>query len=168
MPSPTPLKNSKHVDAAASFLFFVSFFALIEGIIRMTSNSKPSVDVDYLDTAGGTQIPVLVFLLGGVAEVLFGMSGIVVAFFQLFFRQGTPPPTFGFVILQAVLGWFVFLTYVIAAPLLAARNAPGIDDLLSVTEHRSLIVLGNLLGSVTFCWALQGGQFIMALRLYAA
>lgn len=162
-----PKPNSKRVSEAAALLTLFSFFALIEGIIRMTSNSKPAVGVDYWDTAEGTKVPVGAFLAAGVAEVLFGTTGIFVGFFQLFFEQGSTAITIAFAILQAVLGWFVFLTFVIAAPVLAARGTMG-NDLLSQNEHRALIIFGNLLGSVNFCWALQGGQFVMIMRLLAA
>lgn len=161
------MSNSKRVAEASSLLLLFSFFALIEGIIRMTSNSKPAPDVDYFDNADWTKLPVIVFLAAGSSEVLFGMLGIFVGFFQLFFEQGSPEVTFTFAVVQAILGWFVFLTFVIAAPILAARNTTG-TDLLSQSEHRALIIFGNLLGSVNFCWALQGGQFIMALRLLSA
>lgn len=160
--------NSPRVNEASCMLLLFSFFALIEGIIRMTLNSKPSADVDYFDTAGGTQIPVLVFLIGGIAETFFGMAGIFVAFFQLFFCKGNRTVTFSFAIIQAVLGWYVFIVFVLAAPIKDAINTTGIPDLLTRSEHVSLIILGNLLGSVNFCWALQGGQFIMILRLYNA
>ena len=162
------MANSRRVSEASALLLLFSFFALIEGIIRMTSNSKPAVGVDYWDSADGTRVPVGWFLAAGVAEVLFGTTGIFVGFFQLFFEQGSAAVTTAFAIMQAILGWFVFLTFVIAAPILAARNTAGIPDLLSANEHSALIIFGNLLGSVTFCWALQGGQFIMILRLLAA
>ena len=162
--------NSKRVMEAAALLLLFSFFALIEGIIRMTINSKPvgGDGLDYWDHNEWTQVPIGVLLAAGCAEVLFGTLGIFIGFFQLFFEQGSATVSLLFAIVQAILGWFVFLTFVIAAPVFAVRNTEGVPDLLSQTEHQYLIIIGNLLGSVTFCWALQGGQFIMILRLMRA
>ena len=147
-------------------LLLFSFFALIEGIIRMTTYSKPSADVDYFDNAGGTAVPVVVFLTAGVAETLFGIAGIYVAVYQLLFRMGHPTVTLGFAIGQGILGWFVFIVFVLVGPIVAASNTNGIDGLLTPREHAALLIFGNLLASFSFCWALQGGQFIMALRLW--
>lgn len=155
---------------SAALLLLFSFFALIEGTIRMTANSKPAVGVDYWasETPDGTTIiPVGVFLMAGVAEVVFGMAGVFVAVFSLLLRHNNPQHTQVFAAVQCVLGWFVFLTFVIAAPILNASQAEG-TALLSAGEQKALILLGNMLGSINFCYALQGGQFIFALRLMAA
>lgn len=136
----------------------------------MVSNSKPSADVDYFtnsDDAGNTIIPVAALLAGGVAEVLFGIAGCYLAIASLVYNYNNVKTTIGFLIMQSILGWFVFITYVVADPILAAINTEA-NDLLSLSERRSLIILGNMLGSITFCWALQGGQFVMGLRLLAA
>lgn len=160
--------SDKRINEASSLLMVWSFFALVEGTIRMTLNSKPVDGVDYFDNAGGTKIPVIVFLLGGVAEVIFGMFGFFVGFHSHVFGHNSPLLTKVFVLVQAILGWFVFLTYVVAAPIKDAMNTDGVPGLLSSKEHGLLIIMGNLLGSVAFCYALQGGQFIMGLRLLAA
>lgn len=137
----------------------------------MTSNSKPAVGVDYWatkDAATGNQImPVGALLIGGVAEVLFGILGCYVSFLSLLLDINSTKLTTLFLAIQVPCGWFVFLTFVIASPIIAATNATG-NDLLSQTEQRALIILGNMLGSICFCWALQGGQFIMGTRLLAA
>ena len=65
-------------------------------------------------------MPVAAFLAAGVAEVIFGMLGVFVAFYSLVLGHNNPTHTLYFVITQAVLGWFVFLTYVIADPIIRA------------------------------------------------
>lgn len=166
----TSSTSTPRIKECAALLFAWSVFALIEGVIRMTSNSKPSLDVDYWATenAAGNQImPVGALLIAGVAEVLFGILGCYVAFLSLLLDINSPKLTTLFLFIQVPCGWFVFLTYVIASPIIGATNAQG-NDLLSQSEQRSLIILGNMLGSICFCWALQGGQFIMGTRLLAA
>jgi len=159
--------TSKRVLEAAGLLLVWSMFALVEGTLRMTINSNPNPEVSLTDDLDGTIVPAAAKLAGGVAEVIFGLAGFFVAFFVLVFNKGSPTITTAFVIIQVPLGWFVFITFVLAEPIRAAVEATG-NDLLSQGEQRALILLGNMLGSINFCWALQGGQFLMGLRLLAA
>ena len=152
---------------AASLLFVWSVFALVEGTIRMVTNSKPSMDVDYFDSQNRTVIPVAYLLAGGVAEVIFAIAGCYVAMYSLLFNKNDTKVTTNFLIMQTVLGWFVFTTFVLASPIFCFIYSEA-TEIFTKGQMQSLIVLGNMLGSICFCWALQGGQFLMGMRLLSA
>lgn len=134
----------------------------------MTAWSKPSIDVDYFDSNNGTEVPPIILVSAGAIEVFFGTYGFCVGLFQFLFDRGSPRITLWFILLQTTLGWIVFTTFVLVQPIRTARFAPGVDGILTPREHRIFLLMGHLLGSINFCLALQGGQFVMATRLYVA
>ena len=162
--------NHSAIKESAGLLLVFSMFALVEGTLRMVGQSKPSVGVDYwatVDGNGDSIVPVGVLLIAGVGEVIFGILGIYLALYSLLFNHNNKRLTVAFLVIQAILGWFVFICFVIVTPIFAAMAAQG-NDLLSQAEQRTLIIFGNMLGSICFCYALQGGQCIMGFRLYNA
>lgn len=144
---------------AAGLLLTWSILVIVEGAIRAVRNSYPEGG----DLTPETGFPPLALLVGGVAEVIFGAVGIALALSILLFKMRNALMPSAFLIFQSVLGWFVFITYVLAEPLykISKLKAGGLG--FSLGEHRFLIFLG-LVTSVAWCAALQAGQFILAAR----
>uniref|UniRef100_A0A7S1TH11 Uncharacterized protein n=1 Tax=Compsopogon caeruleus TaxID=31354 RepID=A0A7S1TH11_9RHOD len=103
-------------------------------------------------------------MVSAVGEVVFGLFGVLVAFYFLAFRKFNAMVTKIFISVQFLLGWFVFLTFVVADPINVAVHATEGQDTLSLSQRRFALIVGQLFGSVAFCYALQGGQFIHGIR----
>jgi hypothetical protein len=143
---------------AAGLLLVWSMLVTVEGTIRLVlaANPKGGLTPD----AG---FPPAALLAGGVAEVTFGTAGILLAVAILLFKQRNKAVLHAFLVVQSVLGWFVFFTYVFAVPLYAADKLREGRFGLALGLDRFLIVLG-IVTSVSWCAALQAGQFILAAR----
>lgn len=155
-----------HLTEAAGMLLAWSLLALVEGVVRTVLNARPEVGL-----TPDEGFPPLALLVAGVAEIVFSILGLLVAVAVLVYRLRSATVLLGFLIVQSILGWFVFITYVIALP---AYNADHLEVLqnnmttngFSKGLERFLIFLG-IVTSVVWCAALQAGQFILAARVMA-
>jgi len=147
---------------AAALLTLWSVLTLGEGTIRFIA-SDPARDL----TPGGPGLAPAVLFVGGLFEAAFGVAGLVVGVAALLFRIHRVALTVSFLAFQTVLSFYVFIVYVFVEPAVRARDL--VEPLLpgmSVGSSRLLLTMG-ILTSVSFCLALQGGQFVMGLRLLA-
>lgn len=167
--SDTPLKGDGVFSRAARLelelteavgLFLVwSMLVTIEGTIRLVSNASPEFGL-----TPDEGFPPAALLAGGIAEVIMGALGLLMAVSVLLFKKRSATMLVGFLIIQSVLGWYVFVTYVLAVPLYDADNLAAGRFGLSLGADRFLIIMG-LLTSVSWCAALQSGQFVLAARV---
>lgn len=145
---------------AAALLTLWSALVLSEGTIRLVA-SDPARDL----TPGGPGLSPLALFLGGSSEVAFGLAGLVLGASSLLFGFNRAVVTASFLVFQTILSVYVFFLYVFLQPALRARDLlepllPG----MTIGSSRALLAMG-ILTSFSFCLALQGGQFLMGLRL---
>ncbi|OSX71484.1 hypothetical protein BU14_0528s0012 [Porphyra umbilicalis] len=158
--------SRRRTEAAGLFTLW-SAFVLIEGLIRFVRSDATR---DLLpDGRPSDVIPPLLPFLGGLFEVIFGFTGLVVGIIELAFASGGIFATICFLIIQVPLSWFTFIVYVFMIPAYRWRLdlvTVVAGTTLSVSRTHGLIAMG-VVTSVAFCAALQGGQFVFALRLLA-
>lgn len=155
-----PYKN-EFLEAAA-WLTIWSLLVINEGAIRFTSTT-PSNDIN-----AETRPPNVIRFISSLGEVFFGLLGLAVGVAAFIWRKHSPSMTKLVMVIQTVLGYFVFAVYVFTIPAYVAHDtemSPIMD--LSLSTFKFLVVLG-ILTSFHFCLALQGGQFIFMARLVAA
>lgn len=146
---------------AAALLSIWSVLVINEGAIRLI-NTNPS---------GGLSVgrPAAIFpFLGGLFEVAFGLLGLYLGVAAFILRAHNAKVTKIAMVVQTVLGYYVFAIFVFVIPSFNASNldAPSLVG-LSLGQSRFLIALG-VLTSFQFCLALQGGQFVFMARLVCA
>lgn len=162
---------------SAALLVVWSVCVMIEGAVRF-NGTEPFNDLDV--TPSGEPNRIAMFL-GGLFEVIFGLLGLFVGIAALVFRWFNANAVKAAMVVQAILGIYVFIAFVVVAPAYRADNAPptgvpialdGPPDeaatnayaTLSRGLYRWLVTLG-IFTSAHFCLALQGGQFIFMARL---
>lgn len=158
----TSSKSTVEILEAAALLTIWSVLVINEGSIRLIE-SNPSVDI----TAPGNPSRMLI-LLGGVAEVFFGLLGLglgVAAFIPRWYSTALTKLS---MVIQTIFGYYVFVIFVFLIPAFRAANltTPVLEG-LSISSSRFLIVMG-IFTSFHFCLALQGGQFLFMARLVCA
>lgn len=156
--------NAVEVMEASALLLLWSLLVVNEGAVRFM-NSTPW----NLSRPGENFSPYLIFF-GGLAEVIFGVMGVWLAYAAFIPRYYSTGITRLCMIVQAILGWFVFITFVFADPIVKIRNLPSGDAFLpglSLGAAKFVMTLG-ILTSFHFCLALQGGQFVFMARLICA
>eukprot|EP00172_Hildenbrandia_rubra_P003529 Plantae.Rhodophyta-Hildenbrandia_rubra.ctg57829.p1 GENE.Plantae.Rhodophyta-Hildenbrandia_rubra.ctg57829~~Plantae.Rhodophyta-Hildenbrandia_rubra.ctg57829.p1 ORF type:complete len:332 (+),score=50.50 Plantae.Rhodophyta-Hildenbrandia_rubra.ctg57829:509-1504(+) len=161
-----PLSSRPYFEAAALLLMW-SVLVLNEGSIRFVAREPAAPGRTAREDANGNrQIPPIVFVVFAAFECAFGILGVIVAAWALIGKGGNVKTTAPFLFIQSLLGWPVFLLYVWAEPAFQAHTltGPGVRPDLTDGQNKFLIIMG-LLGSFSFCLALQGGQFVMGLRL---
>lgn len=148
-------------EAAGMFLIW-SMLVTVEGTIRLVANANPEGGL-----APDGVFPPAALLAGGIAECIFGFAGLVLGVYVLMFklRKSGAGLMLGFLAMQSLLGWFVFITFVLANPLYSLVNAEMGRFGFSLGLDRFLMVLG-VLSSISWCAALQSGQFVLAFRMY--
>lgn len=146
---------------AAALLLVWSILVMNEGALRF-NETLPYNDLSVPLPA--TSIPRGVFFIGGLFEVIFGLIGLFLAGSALVFRFFNAHLTMACMALQSLLGWYVFIVFVMVFPGNKAAILTGGQLGLSIPLTRFLITLG-LFTSAHFCLALQGGQFIFMARL---
>lgn len=156
-----PPTLSRGFFEAAALLSIWSILVINEGAIRLI-NAKP---------AGGLSVgsPAAVFpFLGGLFEVGFGLLGLFLGIAAFILRAHNATVTKIAMVVQTVLGYYVFAIFVFVLPAFKASNLEGPSlEGLSLGQSRFLIALG-VLTSFQFCLALQGGQFVFMARLVCA
>lgn len=146
---------------AAALLTIWSILVINEGAIRLI-DSNPAAGL-----SGGRPAVMLVFL-GGLFEVVFGLIGLFLGLAAFILKAHNTTITKASMVVQTILGYYVFVIYVFVIPSFRAVDLPG-PSLIGLTlgQSRFLIALG-VLTSFQFCLALQGGQFVFMARLVCA
>lgn len=146
---------------AAALLTIWSLLVINEGAIRLI-NSNPAAGL-----SGGRPSNAVVFL-GGLVEVIFGLIGLFVGAAAFVLRKHNASVTKLAMVVQTILGYYVFVVYVFVIPAFRATDLvePSLEG-LSLGQSKFLIALG-VLTSFHFCLALQGGQFVFMARLVTA
>lgn len=158
LPSPSTASTSAYRTGpafleAAALLSLWSLSVIIEGGVRF-NGSNPSEEGDIF----GLSTTVLTVM--GLFEVIFGLLGLFIGLGAIVFRMYSTRLLKISMGIQAVLGIMVFVTFVIVVP---SYIASGTDSTLA----KGLIVIG-IFTSMSFCLALQGGQFLFMARLASA
>lgn len=165
--------RSKQYYEAAFLLMFWSFLVINEGLIRFIDEGTPASAGLFSPEAGQPNRFVGPFL-GGLFEIIFGLFGLFVGMGAALLDYHNPSVTKLCMLVQAVLGWYVFIDFVFVLPSYQVANlqgpifnAPFFTNSLSEGQLQFLVVLG-ILTSMHWCLALQGGQFLFMARLVAA
>lgn len=162
--------HSRSYYEAAGLLLVWSALVLNEGSIRFVRfNSSEDPDVTSSENADGMdRIPPIVLSVTAAFECLFGIMGVILGAWALIGRGGNVKTSAVHAAVTTLLGWPVFLVFVWTVPAFAAARfgaaAEGVPPGLSESQAKFFLLMG-LLGSFSFCLALQGGQFNMILRL---
>ncbi|PXF44204.1 hypothetical protein BWQ96_06064 [Gracilariopsis chorda] len=149
----------------AALLTLWSLLVINEGAIRFTQ-SNPSVGITRRDP---NNAPVVLFFIGGLLEVAFGLIGFFVGAAAFVLRWYNTSVTKVSMALQSAMGWFVFIVFVFVQPAFRASSDAPMPPNPGFTqgEFRFFVTLG-ILTSFHFCLALQGGQFLLFGRLVSA
>lgn len=152
---------------ASALLLLWSILVITEGAIRF-NELAPYPDLELGDgrPASGW------FFFASLFEVVFGFIGLFLGLCAFIFRFYDTIVTKACMIVQTVLGIYVFVMYVFVQPSYLAMDLTEQDDGLtamgiSLGLHKLLIVLG-IFTSFHFCLALQGGQFVFMARMVTA
>lgn len=148
---------------SAGLLALWSILVLNEGAIRLMDSNPAG---GFTNPENGP--PNVVLFIGALAEVVFGILGILIGLAAVIAKAYDTNITKIAMVIQTLLGYYVFIVFVFLPPVYTARNINEESDLvlrgLSVGQAKYFIVLG-LLTSFNFCLALQGGQFVFFARL---
>eukprot|EP00960_Hanusia_phi_P072620 767835-Hanusia_phi.AAC.5 len=141
--------------AAANLILF-STLLIVFGVAR--TNLYDAVPTAAM---GGTSMifPPAVLLASGVCLCAMGFAGLVTGFFHLSLNIRHPTFTLIMLVLEGVLGWFVFLSQNIAYHAFVA-------DKNSSTSLQKGLVMTGMFGSAALGIAALGGQFYFSLQLY--
>lgn len=145
---------------AAALLTIWSLLVINEGAIRLI-DTNPSAGLE------GGRPPQLLVFLASLAEVVFGLVGLFVGVAGFIFRWYSTTWTKVSLLLQTILGYFVFAVFVFVRPAVRAIDLTEPTGELTLGQEKFLIALG-VLTSFHFCLALQGGQFVFFARLICA
>lgn len=157
-------KPSKLLDImeSSALLTFWSILVINEGAIRLMAT----------DPHGGLKSPVppapILLFLGGLFEVFFGLLGLALGVAACVRRAYSPLLTKLSMVVQTLLGYYVFVIYVFVAPAYGASQleTPSLAG-ITIGTSKVLITLG-ILTSFHFCLSLQGGQFVFMARMVCA
>lgn len=152
------VNNELSLKSASGLLLTWSILAMIEGTIRLVRNANPPGGLN----PPGDAIPPLAFLVGGIAEVIFGGAGLLLAVGIFIFGWRNPAYVMSFLGLQFVTGWFVFILFVIANPIKRIVDLETGILGMSLGMTRFNVALG-MITSIVWCAALQAGQFTFGL-----
>jgi hypothetical protein len=116
--------------------------------------------------------PPILLILGAVFEVFFGMVGLLNGLGVLCFGVNSPAATIVTMTSQLVFGWFTLCVYVFALPAFNQRHnqSPPVFPSGAFDEHQQRVAVawGYIIGSITYCFSMQGFGFFVALQLYLA
>eukprot|EP00188_Purpureofilum_apyrenoidigerum_P000481 Plantae.Rhodophyta-Purpureofilum_apyrenoidigerum.ctg12075.p1 GENE.Plantae.Rhodophyta-Purpureofilum_apyrenoidigerum.ctg12075~~Plantae.Rhodophyta-Purpureofilum_apyrenoidigerum.ctg12075.p1 ORF type:complete len:354 (-),score=54.45 Plantae.Rhodophyta-Purpureofilum_apyrenoidigerum.ctg12075:353-1321(-) len=134
--------------AVAVFMLY-SYLVLNEGAVRMAM---------YDPEAQG--FPQIVLLVSAIGESIFGLAGLLMGVALLLFRAGNAKVTAAWMGLALVLGWFVFSVWVLAVPIFGLARARDTVEPYSQAQF-DLMRSMSLFAGIVWCFALQGGQFMV-------
>uniref|UniRef100_A0A7S2ZES9 Uncharacterized protein n=1 Tax=Rhodosorus marinus TaxID=101924 RepID=A0A7S2ZES9_9RHOD len=101
-------------------------------------------------------------LVSACGEILFGLAGVLVGGALILVKAGNKMITTAWMALAFVLGWFVFVVWVLAAPINDLVNDRQVPAAYSLTlPQYDCVRVFALLAGLSWCFALQGGQFMI-------
>ncbi|KAJ8905263.1 hypothetical protein NDN08_001771 [Rhodosorus marinus] len=101
-------------------------------------------------------------LVSACGEILFGLAGVLVGGALLLVKAGNKMITTAWMALAFVLGWFVFTVWVLAAPINDLVNDRQVPPAYNLTlPQYDCVRVFALLSGISWCFALQGGQFMI-------
>lgn len=156
----------RRMVAAIGLFSLYSFIVLNEGAIRAAGEASLAPGASW---TGGDRIPQIVMLLSALGEMLFGLTGLLVGLALLLQKAGSKTITMIWMGIAFVFGWFVFIVFVLAAPIYDLVNNTEVPMTAlpgtSLAQFDTLRAMG-LIGGITWCFALQGGQFMVGNIIY--
>lgn len=151
---------------AAALLSLWSLLVINEGALRFNHLALPN-GRGYDDFGLGRPTVGLLFF-AALFEVLFGFLGLFLGVGALLLRVQHASLSRSVMVIQMLLGAYVFVMYVFVQPVWRAVDKTDVVPVgLDPSVFRALIVMG-ILTSFHLCLALQGGQFVFLARLVAA
>ena len=147
---------------ASLLLALWSILIMNEGVIRFIQHGQPGAQGLF----EGTPIRFWSAFLGGLFEVIFGLFGLGIGLAGGILDYFSRPLTIALLIVQTILGWFVFIDYVIIIPSFRIANETTNLLTLGTAATKAFGALG-ILTSMNWCLALQGGQFVFICRMLA-
>lgn len=154
-------RDEQQFKEAAYFLVFWSILVMNEGVVRFIQHGQPAAP----DLFPGCPSRFWGPFLGGLFEVIFGTFGLAVGLAGAVCGYYSKPLTYSFMAVQTLLGWYVFIDYVFIIPAFRIGEETPMAG-MNASSSRAVGILG-ILSSVTWCLALQGGQFIWITRMIA-
>lgn len=144
----------------AALLTMWSLLIINEGTVRL-------IDSNPAGGMAGGRPPDVVLFIGALAEIIFGLLGLLIGLEGFVRKAHHPVITKVVMCAQAVLGLYVFVVFVFVRPAIQSVDLeePTLDG-MSLGGSRFLISLG-ILTSFQFSLALLGGQLICMARLVA-
>eukprot|EP00271_Cylindrocystis_brebissonii_P019424 TRINITY_DN5892_c0_g1_i1.p1 TRINITY_DN5892_c0_g1~~TRINITY_DN5892_c0_g1_i1.p1 ORF type:complete len:331 (-),score=37.90 TRINITY_DN5892_c0_g1_i1:319-1311(-) len=153
--------TSPEVYRTAGLLAVVSAFLLVEGVVRTDILVGTPDDMWNGDAQN---FPPAAMIVGSATEVFFAVVGLAVALAQIVLNAGSPAATI-FAIGSSCLGWYTFVVFTIAAPAYNQANALApLWSGLNSSQSEAVTAMG-ILGGVSHCFCLQGGQFFLLFKL---
>lgn len=147
---------------AAYLLAFWSILVMNEGVVRFIQHGKPAAPLLF----SGTPIRFWVPFLGALCEVIFGAFGFAVGLAGGVLDYFSKPLTLALIGVQTLAGWYTFITYVFVIPAFRIANETKPMLGMSAAASKAFGAMG-ILTSLSWCLALQGGQFVFISRLMA-
>lgn len=168
-------ENQKHHVAAvahsgdinkqktAAMLSIFSVFLLVEGVVRVLSNTQPGA----AGWDGDSNVfPPVVLLISAIGEVVFATTGLWVGLGVLVFDVEHKMFTLLALACELVFGWFVYAVYTIADPAFQqARNATPIPE-FNRNQSNTAQVFGYIFASMSYCAIMQGAQVFFTIQLW--
>lgn len=163
-----PTLGPMYLEASALLLLW-SFMVLIEGTVRLNSLPLSDLGNQLTDRAH----PVALFV-GALGEILFALIGLALGVMGLVFRWYNGHVIKLAMLVQAVLGIYVFTAFAVVNPAYVAANPNENFDFAKVEDGiptRSLfrwLTACGIFTAIHMCFALLGGQFMLMARMVGA
>ena len=142
-------------------LAFWSILVMNEGAIRFIASGQPGAPGLF----AGMPIRFPTAFLAALFEVIFGLIGLFLGLAGGVLKVFNRKLLVAFAWIQSILGWYVFIVYVLVLPSFRIANEEPMLG-LSPVASRVVSALG-ILTSLQWCLALQGGQFVFISRVTA-
>lgn len=149
-----------HRTRAAGLLIFFSVMLLLEGVFRAATS------IAGYSSGVASSFPLSALVAGGVCQVAMGLAGVFLAGAVLSGVTVTSfavMAVFGF---ELLVGWFIFLLFVIVNPGMEAAAVQGIPFPWTSRYDFNVFVAMGILASTGYCITLLGGQMDFTLTLY--
>eukprot|EP00122_Pirum_gemmata_P015650 Pgem_evm1s14633 len=160
-PDTCDTKSAKSVSQMqnAGFLAFFSAFVLVEGSTRVSLTANGVIQ----NGAGGLngQFPPGVSLSTSLSEVVFGLSGFLVAMGILLYGKANPTASLTALIIQQI-GWYTFIVFTFAQPIVDNNQFSGLNS----DSQNNFAISCGILGSFVYCTMLQGGQMFFTFKIW--
>jgi hypothetical protein len=106
-------------------------------------------------------------LAGGVCQMAMGFAGLFLAGAFLVGINVRPPVVFAVLVVEGLIGWFVFLLFVFVNPAMDAAATPGVPSPWETRQNFNTFVAMGILASAGYCAALLGSQFAFTASLWS-